>query len=888
MKKNYQFMVGKIAILLFFLQFSSNASAQIVHSESFDSTLFLPPGWSSIGNLVNWSRVSTLLPPLNGTAHSGTGMARMRYPVNQTVAFQSESMVTPSFTLEGRGTNTPTVSFWIYRDSLLTSNPDSLSVYINTTISLTGATRLGVVSRVRTVNLPDVQILNGWYQYTFNVPVGFSSATNYLIFKGTVYGPQATSRRIYLDDVNWDEYPVVCAGSPIVGSVTSADTVICGGSGSTELTLGNVSPDLGYSYAWFSGPTPSGPWTNFGNNVTSLTSPVISSSQYVICTVACSYSQLSASSVPFQINVSPDPVPVVSILTWEDTICRGDVLTLFSAGASTYEWSSQANPTLSSLSSIDVSPLNSTDYTLVGTDINGCKSNPVTKTIEVGRRPTIDSLFNSTPSICVGGSSTLGVYASGGQGTPLTYLWAPTQQTTSSIVVNPTSTTDYIVTVYGQYGCSSNDTISVLINPSLQGPNVVMNTNTLNYCAGSTGSTVLVANTTTPGATFQWSATSGGPISSVSNSLPITIPLQNITYTVVVTNPVNGCNSTASTGIFIRPVPATNIISQNQNICLSGSAVINLFIGNTGGDPTNTYTAIWSPSGQSGTTITVNPVNTGYQVVNVTSQYGCSKSDSILITVNTSQVGPNVNITASDTLLCSGSLTPVSLYVSSSVIPTAIVWTPQTIISTNDTIVVSPNLTTNYSVSVTDANGCSSSDAITITVEQSPVASFTHTTGGLNDAYFTNTTVGGTTFSWNFGDGTSAFASNPSHIYAAAGNYFVTLIVTTAGGCSDTISKLINVGTAGLDEVVQSNDLNLIVYPNPSKGLFNVEFNSNESASTLTISNLLGEVILKKEILQSSNGNFDTQIDLSNYPNGIYLIDLHAANQNVIQRISKQ
>ncbi len=888
MKKNYQFMVGKIAILLFFLQFSSNASAQIVHSESFDSTLFLPPGWSSIGNLVNWSRVSTLLPPLNGTAHSGTGMARMRYPVNQTVTFQSESMVTPSFTLEGRGSNTPTVSFWIYRDSLLTSNPDSLSVYINTSISLTGATRLGVVSRIRTVNLPDVKILNGWYQYTFNVPVGYDTDTNYLIFNGTVYGPQATSRRIYIDDINWDEYPVLCAGTPVVGAVTSSDTVICGGSGSTELTLGSVSPDLGYSYAWFSGPTPSGPWTNFGNNVTSLTSPVISSSQYVICTVACSYSQLSAFSVPFQINVSPDPVPVVSILTLEDTICRGDILTLFSAGANTYEWSSQANPNLSSLATVDVSPLNTIEYTLVGTDINGCKSDPVSKTIEVGRRPTIDSLFNSTPSICVGGSSTLGVYASGGQGTPLTYSWSPSNQTASTIIVNPTTTTDYVVTVYGQYGCSTNDTISVLINPSLQGPNVVMNTNTINVCAGSTGSTVLVANTTTPGATFQWSATSGAPITSVNDSLTINIPLQNMTYTVVVTNPVNGCNSTASTGIFIRPVPATNVISQNQNICLSGSAVINLFIGNTGGDATSTYTAIWSPSGQSGTTVTVNPVNTEYQVVNVTSQYGCSKSDSILITVNTSQTGPNIDITASDTSLCSGSLTPVSLYASSSVVPTSIVWTPQTILSTNDTVVVSPNLTTSYSVSVTDANGCSSSAAITITVDQSPVASFTHTTGGLNDAYFTNTTAGGATFQWNFGDGTSAFAQNPSHIYAVAGNYFVTFIVTTAGGCSDTISKLINVGTAGIDEVIESNSSNLIVFPNPSNGLFTVQFNSNEKGSQLTVLNLLGEVILKKELVQTSIGNYDTQIDLSNYPNGIYLIDVDTESQQVVKRISKQ
>jgi PKD repeat protein len=61
-----------------------------------------------------------------------------------------------------------------------------------------------------------------------------------------------------------------------------------------------------------------------------------------------------------------------------------------------------------------------------------------------------------------------------------------------------------------------------------------------------------------------------------------------------------------------------------------------------------------------------------------------------------------------------------------------------------------------------------------------------------------------TSWSWNFGDGTSSTQRNPSHAYAAAGSYSVTLSATNAGG-SDGETKLVNVSPPALTTYVSDS-----------------------------------------------------------------------------------
>jgi gliding motility-associated-like protein len=58
---------------------------------------------------------------------------------------------------------------------------------------------------------------------------------------------------------------------------------------------------------------------------------------------------------------------------------------------------------------------------------------------------------------------------------------------------------------------------------------------------------------------------------------------------------------------------------------------------------------------------------------------------------------------------------------------------------------------------------------------------------------FTNKSTYYKSFSWDFGDATGTLTNNPSHYYNYPGNYFAKLVVTSPGGCTDTLSKKITI-----------------------------------------------------------------------------------------------
>jgi PKD repeat protein len=105
--------------------------------------------------------------------------------------------------------------------------------------------------------------------------------------------------------------------------------------------------------------------------------------------------------------------------------------------------------------------------------------------------------------------------------------------------------------------------------------------------------------------------------------------------------------------------------------------------------------------------------------------------------------------------------------------------------------------TYNVELTVANAGGSNASTqqvSVSLPVPDAPTAAFTHTTNNL-EAAFTNTSSGQIdSLLWDFGDGTTSTEQNPSHIYAAAGTYNVTLTVTNAGGANNT-SQQVTVST---------------------------------------------------------------------------------------------
>ena len=94
---------------------------------------------------------------------------------------------------------------------------------------------------------------------------------------------------------------------------------------------------------------------------------------------------------------------------------------------------------------------------------------------------------------------------------------------------------------------------------------------------------------------------------------------------------------------------------------------------------------------------------------------------------------------------------------------------------------------------IAGANTCLDTTTGTVTVNQTPVASFIADTmvscAVPFTVNFTSTSTGGTNYVWNFGDGSPASVlQNPAHVYTQPGTYTVSLIVTNASGpCVDSV-----------------------------------------------------------------------------------------------------
>ncbi len=102
-----------------------------------------------------------------------------------------------------------------------------------------------------------------------------------------------------------------------------------------------------------------------------------------------------------------------------------------------------------------------------------------------------------------------------------------------------------------------------------------------------------------------------------------------------------------------------------------------------------------------------------------------------------------------------------------------------------------------YEVTLTASNaGGSDSFTRTIVVVDPPTASFTRTVNELVVTFADTTTNAPTAWQWDFGDGTSSQAQNPTKTFAAAGTYTVTLIASNDAGSSAPFTATVEVASA--------------------------------------------------------------------------------------------
>lgn len=411
-----------------------------------------------------------------------------------------------------------------------------------------------------------------------------------------------------------------------------------------------------------------------------------------------------------EIIVSLLPLPVV-IAGVDTNICLGTSATIAASGADNYIWSSGGLT-----ASIVVLPLVNTTYTVTGS-VSGCTATDDV-VVTVNALPLL-TVTNDT-MLCSGATVDLNVSGA------VSYNWS-TSETSATISVSPIANTTYTVT--GTIaGCSASEevVVSVTTMPTIDaGPDITI-------CTGSSASL-----TATGAGSYSWS--------SGDNTANIVVsPIVNTTY--IVTGSVSGCSATDDLVVSVNNLP-TLIVSGDTTVC-SGTSV-NLTV-------SGAVTYDWS-TGQTSTVVTVTPPSTTtYTVTGTTAT--CSASEDIVVTVNTI---PNT-YAGTDTLVCLGN----SLILNVNGADTY-EWSTN---ETNSGIIVTPSVTTTYTVTGTTAN-CSSTDDVIVIVNTLPIAGYTYITDSL-EADFTSDHTGYKYF-WDFGDGSTSNQQDPIHTFNAGGYFHV-------------------------------------------------------------------------------------------------------------------
>ncbi len=603
----------------------------------------------------------------------------------------------------------------------------------------------------------------------------------------------------------------------------------------------------------------------------------------------------------------PTAAPVAWMNTSSTSICGSGCIDFFdnSTNAPTsWNWSFPGSTiptsTLQNPGNICYNTQGTYVATLQACNSFGCNSQNMTITVA-----SAPSLTVNNASICNGASATLTATPaiSGGS-----YLWSPGGQTTQSIIVNPSANTAYNVS-YTLFGCTSNpqtSTVTVGSTPT------VTASGSVTICQGQ--SAVLTATPSSAGGTYQWSPSM--ETTATINASPSTTTEYTVTYTL------NGCASSAS-AVYVTVQPEPTATVNNSNICEGETANLTCTPATSGG------TYLWSPGGETTSTISVSPASsTSYSVIYTLN--GCESSpQTSSVTVN-----PIPAVSVNNVTVCPGETGTITATPSQS--GGTYLWSPGS--ETTPSINVSPTSSSSYSIVYT-LNGCESSpQTSSVTVNPSPIVSVNNLTlcqgetgtitatpsqtGGtylwspgnettpsinvspssstsyslvyalngcesspvsssvtINPIPLNSTTTSGSVISsdlvgaayqWiDCNQNNTAIPSETGQSYAALTNGSYAVIVTM-NGCTDTSACQLITGLGLIEDITNIT----FVYPNPVERFFTLANGNYESGTTYAIYDVLGRTI-QHGILTN-----DMKIDARELSRGRYVLVVHAVQND--------
>ncbi|MDX2196751.1 MAG: LamG-like jellyroll fold domain-containing protein [Cytophagales bacterium] len=371
-------------------------------------------------------------------------------------------------------------------------------------------------------------------------------------------------------------------------SVTASILSFCG-TGNTDIVLGGS--EAGVIYTLRNHPSNieiSTPITGTGSGLT-FAGISVTSNQFF--NVLASLSGVCASQMSNVVNVTAYSIPAVSANTSSNPICLGNAVVFSGTGANTYTWSGGA------LDQISFTPSSTSSYTVTGSTAQGCQ-NTYAFVLTVSALPTVTGLVSQNP-VCINQNVTFsGVGAT-------TYTW--TNGITNGAAYSYTSAGIYLHTVTGLVGssCQASAIVVVTVNslPTVGGtatPNVVCQGQSMTF-SGSGAVSYIWNNGATNGASF--TAIASGAVQVTGTD-------------------ANGCSNTSLVNITVNSLPTISV-SGNSLICLGQTSTLTV-------DGAATYS--WS-NGSTTSVINVNPnITTDYTVTGL-STLGCQNTFITTVTV---------------------------------------------------------------------------------------------------------------------------------------------------------------------------------------------------------------------------------------------------------------
>jgi gliding motility-associated-like protein len=628
----------------------------------------------------------------------------------------------------------------------------------------------------------------GPYTYTWTPPVSTTASASNL---------SAGTYSITVKDAGCNTSTVVVTLTTTSLSLTTAVTanVKCNGgaTGSGNVTAsGGTSP---YTYSWSTIPVQ-----------TSSTATGLTAGTYTVTVTDKTGCTNTAS-----ITITQPPLLTATAGAATNVKCNGgnngsDIVT--AAGgtpAYTYSWNTIPVQTTSTATGLTAGT-----YTCTVTDANGCT---VTTSVTITQPPVLTATTGPATNVkCNGGATGSDIVTAAG-GTPnYTYSWSTIPVQTSSAATGLTAGT-YTVTVTDANGCTATASVTITQPPVLTaiiGPATNVKCN-----GGNNGSDVVTAGGGTPNYTYSWSTI---PVQTSSTATGLTAG----SYTVTVTD-ANGCTATASVTVTQPPVltatagPATNVLCNGS---ATGSDIV------TAGGGTPNYTYSWTTIPVQ-TTANATGLSAGTYTCTVTDANGCTATTSVTITQPTALNATTTTVSST----CGNANGSATANPTGGTGTYTYSWATSPVQTTQ----TATNLTAGtYTVTVTDANGCTFTTTATvanITGETVNITTIVNVLcNGGNNGSASPTVTGGTgpyTYSWS----TSPPQTSSTATGLTAGSY--TLSVTDANGCLATASvtitqpPLLIASTNGIVNVLCNAGSNGSATANPTGGTPNYTYSWN-------------------------------------------------------------